>query len=1617
MGDTYDVDFNATSNFKKVSDDINSLKSNVESLGKAFGGVVTQVDEVIKHIENLTAVTSAASKNVGNTINNANTYNTTKKTTKVGGSKYKNSVVVGDTVYEYNVGSRDAASKEAKQKGLSALQAELELKQKLVLVEQEHIEKIKKETELLSARALNYKQDSDSKAKNAEANLTNAKLKEKYPYLFGNGAQYRNPKIQTGRALTAIGNVAISSGVPGGKIVGELFNSVGAFARGLPAGIATTVANLAKATADFGKEAVQAYAEINSIKTQLGVVFSSQTQADSMFGEISQYAVKSPFGVQQTSELAVLLKQSGVYASDLMDTLKMLGDTAGGNMEKMKRIANNYAQIMAIGKASMLDMRQFAYAGIPIFEAVSKELGVSQQELRKLISDGKVTADIVEKVFKDLTGVNGIFENATEKGAKTLKARLQNLADAKQLALSSVGEVIAKSASDYGNDSLVERFVTISENFYSWMQQHADVKNIERDVNLISTNNARIKALEDMLEYAKESGDKDLEKLIKAEILAQKNVFDYEKQRSIYAQSYDIKTGNYNRYKEQFGELTSAEINSRLVSARASKYALTNRLQQANDSELYANVNPLTEQERASINAQLDIYNQLIDDLKDYKQALEDVSKLTEEDVNADKERRLTQAQNLSYDQTNKYADSTSSLMTSFQELTEIYRDTDTYKEKQEEERQKRLKEALDILQVIAKNTDESGKVDITKFSSAELLTYIQKGAFKSTERLDVVPKNGVYNEENRALLESQFGYVESLTEDFLKSLGSGYTKELNEIEKNSIKSISNLDNENFYKSFKDIREANFNTIDEAIAKSDTATASILEGFKKLLDFALNKQETDTGGSTLTETDLEKAAKQQFIPLWKRILSAATGLSTSGMTDVKSTMQNYTNDMAIRNMASSVLSATLKSTDLNTAQSLIKTNGSAKVLRGTTQGVYQVDWLETKKAMHDFATQLSASTDVITAYKKGLEDELEVYQQLIVAGYTQGESQDLKNQKTISTKQYEKLSKDLGEQLVNAYGRKLVTAGGQEVTYKDGKYYDEKGYEVQVEQLKMTDDLYDMVSTRLEKLYGELHEANLKEANNTAIEKMFKTLSSTMFTSTMIKENGVNAATTYIASNPEYMESLLNSGIKMFQSETKYDKNTKKRVAKWDKLEGLSTPDILFAANNYNGEQDVDSKEAQASAIVSKVFDTIIKNLNELLNSPEYKELEAGLRTQDRDNAVNAELIALKSLYDNLKAGNQAFTSEGNIISSATALKPEDYTGARGVRNRMLKYGFGIDQGYDIEDLYIQAAKTAKLEGQGKNQFGIDIDSKNENGEYRFKNEDGTLKSDEDILKNLNDQEKAWIRIAKAQEDSAKILADYGNEMTGILADIGKSALEKPFEKMGENLVLGKEASEGMEDVYKNLAAELLSASGAAMTKAGWELVARGAADKNYAMIGAGLALAGAGAFAAGLGSGLTQEDKETKEAEDKAKKLEDLKNNLADLLKQAREDAIYYENTLRHKKAISANDEFTSRSVHDAIITPQGQVVTTDPKDYLIATKTPKSLIGSGAPTINFSVIDRSTGIKVTQQKSTYNQETNSIDFEAIIESKVTEMIASEKGDEAFAARQARLNGRTVIA
>ena len=1488
---------------------------------------------------------------------------------------------------------------EAEKKNTAKSKQMTEYQSNKIRVEDEH-NKIRADRAATEAAAEARKKARDNSGYNEYRNA--------HPELFAVGALYHSKRYQTGHAFQSLGGVASTLG-SGGRAVGLALDSLGAFFKAVPLGIATTVSNLAKGVTELGKAAVQAYAEIESIKTQLGVVFSNQTQADAMFGQISQYAVKSPFGVQQTSELAVLLKQSGVYASDLMNTLKMLGDTAGGNMEKMKRIANNYAQIVSIGKASMLDMRQFAYAGIPIFEAVSKELGVSQQELRKLISDGKVTADIVEKVFKDLTGINGIFENATEKGAQTLKARLQNLSDAKQLALGALGERAVNAGTQYGNDGFMLKFVSTAESFFNWMKEHNDIRNIERDVNTIATSDKRITDLQAMLQYAKDTGDENAVKMIEAAIKAQRTLFDPDKIRSILSESYDQKTSNLTQLQSQYGFMTEEE-------ARAAKaqYELR-KIEAINSQPAFA-----SQEEIDRIDTQIAMWQKLSDDMDSYIAAIQKATTVTEEETKAHREVVLINKQQSAFDQAQKEAGKEGSYSAAFDKLYSLETQSEEYKKKKQDEEIKFLKDAQEALRKLADFVDEQGNLDMTKLGYGEFSAlYNDKHAFDPSKKLTITEgKSEAQMTSDRAILEKQWNDMSDKIAKELSEKGQDLAVNRMGVARRMY-SMEGGDNKTYFANFDLLLNHQLSILEE-LAKENAGTDDekyYQDMYNNLLastfQLGVNKK-----GLNANPDDLLQGAKNDFIPLWKRILAQYTGLSTLEMTSTADTMKRYHEDMAVRNMTSNVMAATMKSMSVDTAMRLVSAGG-AKQLKEDSAGTLQVDWQQTQENIKKFSLALSASTEVVSAYKKSLEDELEVYQQLIVAGYTQGENQNGGESQFISVKKLAQYAQS-NEQLVNAFGDTLETASGKKYSVDDLRFtqegiFDKFGNKID-DQVKVTSNLSRFIESILPKMYDDLHEANVSELNNSTIKQLFDNISSTTLLSKYISSGKALESAQFINANPEYARSYIDTALSKVKIGNPF-------------LQGMGNTDILLKAYDYNNGKYEDNKkkveqltangqkkEAKkladenqkllaSSIALDEIFKWLGKDIESLTGSDAYKNLFELNKTKEKTDTVNAEILALTALSNNLKSGNQAVTAEGNVITSATALKPEDYRGTRGTRNRILKYGFGLSRDYDLDDLYIQAAKTENLAGQEKNQFGINAD--------KFKG----LENEDEILKALSAREKAWIRITKAQEDSLQVLNEYSNEMLHTFAEVGKGTWEKPFEKMGENLVLGKEASEGMDDVFKNLTAELLTASGQAMVKAGWELVARGAADRNYAMIAGGLALAGAGAFTAGMGNAVTQEDKETKEAEDKARRLEALRNNLADLLKQAREDAIYYENTLRHKKALSANDSFTTRSVHDAIITPRGDVVTTDPKDYLIATKTPKTLVGGGAPTINFNVIDKSTGIRVTQQKSTYNQETNSIDFEAIIESKVTEVIASSKGDDAFNAREARLRGRSVIA
>ena len=712
-------------------------------------------------------------------------------------------------------GSRNQQFKAAQEAVIAAAEQQTKREAALAAHERALAKQKRAEAEYIKERAKHTAEIVATEAKNAQARADNAAFKNsdahkkhisalaekeekliegdyydykaKHPELFATGGQYHSKAIMGQRALNAVGDALSSSNLIGGKLLGSVMNLAGSFLRSPVAGVAEIFKQLGTSIVRLADDASKAYAQIESVKTQLEVVFSSRTQANDMFRELSEYAVKSPFGVEETSEIAILLRQSGVYASNLLDTLRMIGDTAGGNMEKMKRIANNYAQIVSIGKASMLDMRQFAYAGIPIFEAVSEELGVSQSRLRELISDGQITSEIIEKVFKNLTGVNGIFENATEKGAKTLKARLQNLADAKQLAMSAIGEWGADIGRNVGNDSILNNLVTVTENIYNLLYKWKSEDNTKRNVKAIDNRDIRIDFLKELVARNKKLGNLEYVKMLEKELNELSSNKYIEADRAVFEERYksieEPVAAILNKYfGNQFGD-----------GGR--------RIETASIDDLEAELKTLRIKRNEAYHRggdyMTDTEARLLDrDVKALKKAIKEINRMDNRLKQAHSEVSVINAQQLAYDTGKSKANESSSMYTSAQELVSIFMNSEEEKKRRDEEHLKVLKTTQEELKKISKHVDKSGTVNLTELTGTQFLDYKSKGFVSPGTKLNVVDSDASFEDktEQRTALLNQMSWAITEAKKELGGIDNGKPAERLDKMLDELKSIKHND-------------------------------------------------------------------------------------------------------------------------------------------------------------------------------------------------------------------------------------------------------------------------------------------------------------------------------------------------------------------------------------------------------------------------------------------------------------------------------------------------------------------------------------------------------------------------------------------------------------------------------------------------------------------------------------------------------------------------------------------------------------------------------------------------------------------------------------------------------
>lgn len=200
----------------------------------------------------------------------------------------------------------------------------------------------------------------------------------------------------------------------------------------------------------------------------LQAILQNKDEADRLWQQTIQLAVRSPF---QVKELVTYTKQLAAYrveSDKLYDTTKMLADVSAGLGVDMNRLILAYGQVKAANYLRGTELRQFSEAGVNILAELAKyftELegrAVSVGEVFERVSKRMVTFADVEEIFKRITSEGGIFYNMQEIQAETLKGQISNLRDAIDIMLNEIGKE--------GEGSMKKVIILIREMIKDWRE-------------------------------------------------------------------------------------------------------------------------------------------------------------------------------------------------------------------------------------------------------------------------------------------------------------------------------------------------------------------------------------------------------------------------------------------------------------------------------------------------------------------------------------------------------------------------------------------------------------------------------------------------------------------------------------------------------------------------------------------------------------------------------------------------------------------------------------------------------------------------------------------------------------------------------------------------------------------------------------------------------------------------------------------------------------------------------------------------------------------------------------------------------------------------------------------
>lgn len=183
---------------------------------------------------------------------------------------------------------------------------------------------------------------------------------------------------------------------------------------------------LGQAVVKLAQDAVDYNAQMESYTASFASFLGSAEEAEAAIAQIKEDASTMPFGASELIEANRALITTGESAEKSRKNINALAAavaaTGGGN-DVLSRMAANLQQVKNVGKATAMDIRQFAMAGINIYGLLSDATGKSIDEIKEM----EVSYDLLTDALIKATEEGGAYYGAMSKQAETYNGQLNSL--------------------------------------------------------------------------------------------------------------------------------------------------------------------------------------------------------------------------------------------------------------------------------------------------------------------------------------------------------------------------------------------------------------------------------------------------------------------------------------------------------------------------------------------------------------------------------------------------------------------------------------------------------------------------------------------------------------------------------------------------------------------------------------------------------------------------------------------------------------------------------------------------------------------------------------------------------------------------------------------------------------------------------------------------------------------------------------------------------------------------------------------------------------------------------------------------------------------------------------